>query len=101
MQDRKAYLARSIYPATEKASANRSHIKSSFHLHMPRQQMLHERDRPLLQRLGQHSMVRVENGVGRDRPSRVPVHVLLVHQNAHELGDRERWVGLSRNSILS
>ena len=37
-------------------------------------------------------MVRVEERVGRDLPRLVPRDVLLVDEDAHELGDRERRV---------
>jgi hypothetical protein len=59
-----------------------------------REEVLEERDGPLLERLGQHGVVRVEEGVGDDLPRGVPRLILLVDEDAHELGYRERRVGL-------
>lgn len=61
---------------------------------MPREEVLHERHGPLLERLGEHGVVREEERVRRDLPGLVPRHVLLVDEDAHELGDGERRVRL-------
>ena len=61
---------------------------------MPRQQVLHERDRPLLQRLGEDSVVGVEERVGGNLPGGVPGHVLLVDEDAHELDNGESRVSV-------
>ena len=57
---------------------------------MPRQQRAEERHRPLFQRLGQQRVVGVGKGVARDVPGGVPVQRVLVHQQAHQLGDGQR-----------
>ena len=59
-----------------------------------RQERLHQLLRPALERLGEHRVVRVGDGVGRDVPCRVPVEPRVVHQDAHELGNDERGMGV-------
>ena len=61
---------------------------------MPGQQMLQQRDGPLLERLGKYGMVRVEEGLGDDGPSIVPANFLLIDEDAHELDDGERRVSI-------
>ena len=39
-------------------------------------------------------MVGVRNGIGHDTPRLVPAETVLVHENAHELRDNERGVGV-------
>ena len=56
-------------------------------LEVARQEVLQKRDRPLLESLGQNRVVRVEEGLGDDRPGVVPADLLLVNVNAHELDD--------------
>ena len=46
-----------------------------------------ERQRPLLQRLRQQGVVRVPARPLGNRPRRIPVHEVLVDQQAHQLGD--------------
>ena len=58
------------------------------------QETLHHRDRPLLERLGEDRVVRVAGRAARDVPGLVPLHALLVHEHAHELGDHERGMRL-------
>ena len=59
-------------------------------LHVPRQQVLHQRDRPGLQRLGQQRVVRVVEDGRRDVPRELPRHLVHVDQEPHQLGDRDR-----------
>ena len=63
-------------------------------LHVARQQALHQRHRPALQRLGQQRVVGVGEGGLRDRPGLVPFEAVEVDQNAHQLGDRDRRMGV-------
>ena len=51
------------------------------------QQPLEQRDRPLLERLGQQRVVGVAEDLLGDVPGLVPRHALLVDQHAHQLGD--------------
>jgi hypothetical protein len=44
-------------------------------------------------------VVRVEEGVGDDLPRGLPRLVLLVDEDAHQLGDRERRVCLGDKSV--
>ena len=46
-------------------------------------------------------MVREEERVGGDVPGIVPLEILLVQENTHQLGDRERRVRLNRNRSAS
>ena len=61
--------------------------------------MLHEANGPLLERLGEDGVVREEERVADDVPGLVPRHLLLVDEHAHELGNRERRVGLRVFSV--
>ena len=61
-------------------------------LQVPRQQPLEERDRPDLERLGQQRVVGVREHAARDGPRALPVDLVLVDQQPHQLGDRERRV---------
>ena len=56
-------------------------------LEVPRQELAEERQRPLLERLGQQRVVRVAAGSLRDCPGLIPVHRVLVHEEPHQLGD--------------
>ena len=64
-------------------------------LHVPREKVLHERDRPFLQRFWQHGVVREEERVRDDVPGRLPWDVFLVNEDTHELWDGKRRVGLA------
>ena len=57
-----------------------------------RQQLREQRQRPGLERLGQQRVVRVRERALRELPRLVPVEAVLVDEQAHELGDRERRV---------
>jgi len=59
-------------------------------LQVARQQPFEERHRPHFERLGQQRVVRVGEHSPRDVPGEFPIHLVLVHQQANELGDRER-----------
>lgn len=76
-------------------------------LHVPWQQVRHEAHVPLLERLGQHRMVRVGKDTAHRRPcllpvrlsalptqkgSREPEEALPVNEDAHELHNAERRV---------
>jgi hypothetical protein len=43
---------------------------------------------------GQHSVVRVEKGIGDDVPCGVPRYFLFVNEDTHQLGNSERRVGV-------
>ena len=57
-----------------------------------REQRLHELLRPALERLSEHGVVRVGDGIFCDVPRGIPVEARVVHQNAHQLGNDERGV---------
>ena len=59
-------------------------------LEMPREERAEEIDRPLLQRLGQQRVIRVGERRARHRPRFVPAERVLIHEQAHQLGDRDR-----------
>ena len=63
-------------------------------LEVAREEALHHRNGPLLKRLGEDRVVRVAGRAARDVPGLVPLHALLVHEHAHELGDDERGMRL-------
>ena len=63
-------------------------------LEVTREQALHHRHGPLLERLGEDRVVRVARRAAREVPGRIPVNALLVDEDAHELGDDERGVRL-------
>ena len=71
-------------------------------LHVARQQPLHQRHRPALQRLGQERMVGVGEDLLGDLPRLLPVDAVEVDENAHQLGDgdrRMRVVELNRGVV--
>ena len=59
-----------------------------------REQALEDGDLPGLQGLGQHGVVGVGEGLGDLGPGVVPAQAVLVHEDAHELGDGEHRVGV-------
>lgn len=61
---------------------------------MPRQHAGEERQRPLFQCLGKQRVIGVGKGLAGDRPGLVPWHVVLVHQQAHQLGDADGRMGV-------
>ena len=61
-------------------------------LEMPRQQRAEKIDGPFLQRLGQQGMVRVGERRARDLPRFVPAESMLIHEQPHQLGHRNRWM---------
>ena len=63
-------------------------------LHVARQQPLHQRHRPALQRLGQQRVVGVGEGRLRDRPGLVPFEAVQVDEDAHQLRDGDRRMGV-------
>jgi hypothetical protein len=62
------------------------------HLHVARQQPLHEGDGPLLERLGQHGVVGEGEDAGHDGPALGPAQALVVHQQPHQLRHADRGV---------
>ena len=71
-------------------------------LHMARQQPLHQRDRPALQRLGQQRVIGIGDRVGGDAPRLVPGDLVQIDQDAHQLGDGDggmRVVQLDRRLV--
>ena len=63
-------------------------------LHVARQQALHQRNRPALERFGQEGVVRIGERRLRHLPRLVPFEAVEVDQNAHELGDGDRRMGV-------
>jgi hypothetical protein len=63
-------------------------------LEVARQHVPQERDGPPLERFGHDGVVGVAEGARGDVPRIVPGQLLHVHQQAHELGDRQRGVGV-------
>ena len=63
-------------------------------LHDAGHELLHQRYRPALERLGHDRVVGVGDRLAGDVPGVLPAHVVLVHQDAHELGDDQRRVGV-------
>ena len=59
-----------------------------------REETVEDGDLPGLQSLGQHRVVGVGEGLGDHVPGRFPAQVVLVHEEAHELGDGEHRVGV-------
>ena len=59
-------------------------------LEVTRQELTEERHRPSLERFGHQRVVRVAAAGLGDRPGRVPVHVVLVDEQPHQLGNRNR-----------
>ena len=46
--------------------------------------------RPALERLGQQRVIGIGDRAARDVPGLVPRHRVFVHEQAHQLGDRDR-----------
>mmetsp|Transcript_74151 Transcript_74151/g.163987 ORF Transcript_74151/g.163987 Transcript_74151/m.163987 type:complete len:458 (+) Transcript_74151:1250-2623(+) len=71
-------------------------------LHVPRQHLHHHLDGPLLERLGHHCVIRVVASPRCKVPCNVPVQMLHIYQDAHQLrhGDgRVRVIHLDRDLI--
>ena len=63
-------------------------------LQRARQKALEQRQPPGLERLGQQRVVGVGQGAPGDVPGLVPRQLALVHQQPHQLGDRDRGMGV-------
>ena len=61
-------------------------------LQMPRQQPPEEFGRPALERFRQQRVIGIAQRCACDRPGVFPVEIMLVHQDAHQLGNRDRWM---------
>ena len=61
---------------------------------MPRQDGGKQPHRPGLQRLGHQRMVGVGKGAHGNPPGAIPFQFMYVHEQAHELGDRYRRMGI-------
>ncbi len=59
-------------------------------LEVARQEAFEELHRPGFQRLRQQRVIGVAEHLAADIPGRGPGHVVLVHEQAHELGNRQR-----------
>mmetsp|Transcript_15868 Transcript_15868/g.40296 ORF Transcript_15868/g.40296 Transcript_15868/m.40296 type:complete len:476 (+) Transcript_15868:1271-2698(+) len=71
-------------------------------LHVPRQQLLQQLHRPLLERLGEHRVVREREHLRRRLPRRRPAPLVHIHEKTHELRDanrRMRVVQLQRHLV--
>jgi hypothetical protein len=67
-------------------------------LHVTREEVLHERDRPFLKSLRQNCVVGEEEHLGDEVERLVERHILLINKDAHQLGDRQRRVRLQATS---
>ena len=63
-------------------------------LQVARQELAEQAHGPFLQRLGQQGVVGVGEGVPRHVPGGVPVHLVFVHQQAHQFGHGDGRVGV-------
>ncbi len=63
-------------------------------LQVPRQRLAEDAQRPGLQRLGQQRVVGVGEGLDGDLPRLVPAQVVVVDEQPHQLGHRDRRVGV-------
>ena len=63
-------------------------------LHVPRQQAVEQRHRPALQRLRQQRVIGVAQRRLGDAPGVRPGKIVLIDQDAHQLGDRDRRMGV-------
>ncbi len=63
-------------------------------LQMARQHRLKQRHRPLLQRLRQQGVIGVGKGLLRDPPGRIPIELVLIHQQPHQLRHRNGRMGV-------
>ena len=61
-------------------------------LEVTRQHPAEQLDRPLLERFGQQRVVRVGEDAFRQGPRRVPVHMVLIEAEPHELGNGDGGV---------
>jgi hypothetical protein len=61
-------------------------------LNVARQHALEDADGPALERFRHERVIGVTEGSLRDRPGALPLQHLDVHEHAHQLGDRDRWV---------
>ena len=67
---------------------NEARIHIVNNLHRPREQFLEQVHRPLFESLRQQGMVGIGHGVLGDFPGFIPGKALLIHENAHQLGNR-------------
>mmetsp|Transcript_3078 Transcript_3078/g.14491 ORF Transcript_3078/g.14491 Transcript_3078/m.14491 type:complete len:324 (+) Transcript_3078:171-1142(+) len=63
-------------------------------LHVPREQLLDEVHGPPLQSLREDGVVRVREHLCCGCPGGTPTHMLLVHENPHQLCDSDSWVSI-------
>lgn len=70
---------------------------------MPRQEVLYERNGPLLQSLGKHSVIGISKSAGDDLPRSVPWDFFFVDEDTHKLGNGKGRVSLrtSDRSLVS
>lgn len=61
---------------------------------MPWEQVLEQRDGPLLESFWEDSVVGEEERAGDDIPSSVPCDILLIEENTHEFWNGKRRVGV-------
>ena len=69
-------------------------------LQVPRKHGLEQGNRPLLQRFRRERVIGVSEGCLRDGPRLLPLQILFIHEDAHQLRDRQsgmRVVQLNRN----
>ena len=75
-------------------SAGFGQLWSQAYLEVTGEEVLHERNGPLLKCLWQNSVVGVAESGLHDAPSLVPFQTLLVDQDALKLGNGKCWVGV-------
>ena len=64
------------------------------YLQVPREQVLQQRNRPLLEGFRKDSVVGEEECVGDDLPGVVPRNLFLIDENTHEFRNSESRVGI-------
>ena len=63
-------------------------------LQMPRQQTPEEFKAPALECFRQQGVIGVSQRPGGDPPGLIPINLMLIHQQAHQLGHGDRWMGV-------
>jgi len=64
------------------------------YLQVPREQVLQQRNGPLLESFGENSVVGEEERVGDDLPGLIPRNVFLIDENTHEFRNSESRVSI-------
>ncbi len=79
-----------INPGNAGEPAQEAMIDAEDDLRMPRQHMFQQRQAPLLQGFRQQRVVGVGQSLARQLPGVIPLQPVIVDQDPHQLGDRQR-----------